>query len=257
MQDRPDTIFVVDPNETAQQTIDRLQGVTGSRLGLGRAFEIVLAEVMKVIQDNWLTLITPEFKAAWIPQLENNPFLLEVPDLGQSEPQQNAQSQTIRTNDNPNVTIRESIRYRIVRTENAGFDRKMFSGTKELKPRRRYQIAQLDPDTGLYRYTEVLGKTWEYLVEFTCSGRTGTTRDYLYKCLEYIMYTNAKLFYEFGLQRALPLGSPRGPVIDDESKMHQKVLTAYFRHEEFYYRPGEVEITSLEYKWDEFQLEQL
>lgn len=253
--DRVPVIFVEDPNETPQETLERLQKVTGGRLGLGRAFELVLPEIMLMIEKNWLTIIPMEFKASWIPQLKDNPVLREIPDLGPAFPQTNVGSEVSSiTTDDPVAKTKESIRYRIVRTENAGFDRKMFSGTKELKPRRRFQIAQMG-DNGLYTYTDVLAKTWEYLVEFSCNGKDALTSDFLYKCFEYILYTNAKLFYSFGLQRFIPLGSPGGDVVDPDTELHRRILSVYFRHEEFYFRKSEVEIGQLAYDWNDFQVD--
>jgi|SRR6185436_17344347 len=247
------TTFIQDDNETPEETVARLAGVTGSRLGYGRAIELVMPEICKVIQDTWHTLIPDDFKVGWLPQLKNNAILKETPDLGPENPDTNIQNLDVKTTDSPTTSFRESIRFTPVRAENAGFARKIFSGTKELKPRFRFQIAKTNSN-GLLEYTYVLAKTNEYMYEFNCFGRDGATANFLYKCFEYICYTNAKLFLEFGLQRAIPMGSPRRPDIDNASKMHRRVLSVYFRHEEYYYRPGEVELTSLDYNWDEFQL---
>lgn len=231
--------------------LQRLNDHIGARKGNGRAIELILPEACFFIESKWLEIVPPEFKADWIRQMQNKEDLLnEIPDLGEETAETNIQNLPGGSTDQPVQSNRSSIRYSMARTENAGFARKMFSGTKELVPRLRYYLGQRNANGDL-EYTKVKAKTQEHLVEFKCSARTKTEMNFYYKALEYIFYTNPKIFGDLGLQRTIPLGSPRRPVVDPKSGMHQKVLSVYMRNEEYFCEGPVIEYTGMEYVWEE------
>jgi len=245
--------FVSNTTETIDETVERINVQLGRRKGYGRAIELILPEACLFMEKKWFELVPKEYMVAWIPQLANNASLNEVPDLGPEYPETNIENATYPTTDTPTVMARNQVRYAIVRTENAGFARKMFSGTKELKPRLRFHVRRLRAN-GVSEWIKVLAHTKEHLVEFKTFARNGGEADFLYKSVEYIIRTNGRIFGDLGMQRCIPLGSPRRSVVDSKSKMHNKVLSVYCRTEEYFYETPVVEFTGMHYVWEEIDM---
>jgi hypothetical protein len=253
MDDKVPVIFVEDPSETFDETLRRLAITTGHRLGSGKTIELILADMSHILEENWLGIFPEDFKANWIPELENNAILREVPDIGEFNPELNPENFTDITVDSPSNRLRSQIRYNIIRSENAGFARKMFSGTKELKPRFRYYRARRN-NKGYYEYTKIYAKTNEHLVEFDCFSRSRTETNFLFKCMEYIFYMRGTIFLDLGLQRFIPLGSPRRMTKDDKTLYFKKTLSVYFRTEEYFYEDPVIQITEASMDWEDFIL---
>lgn len=249
------TYFVTDDTETIDETLTRINQSTGHRKGNGRCIELILPELSLILEKQWLAFFPMEFKQNWIRQLQDNRILNEIPDLGPATSETKSQNFSAPTTDNPTAVTRTSIRYRIMRTEAGGFKRKMFSDTKELMPRLRFNIVSLPNAQGIRSITKVMAKTTEHLVEWEISARNNIEADYFYKCLEYVFYCKRKMISDLGVQRAIPLGSPRHSGIDDQTKMHKKILSVYFRNEEYFYEEPVVEITDASLNWKDINLE--
>jgi hypothetical protein len=247
------TIYVLDPDETIEQTIERLAKETGHRHGPGRAIELMLAEFSTFLEQRWNTIVPGWFKSSWLPQLENHEILEEVPDIGPSSNESIPENYLPSTPDSGQTPLlRTSIRYKPVREENAGFARKMFSNNKELKPRLRYYIITPPREPGGPRWaTKVMARTSEHLYEFDIWARNYFEMTYFYKVMQYIFWTNQKILIDLGIQRAIVLGSPRSPRLDKETKMHVRTLSVYLRTEEFFYEEAVPEIHTVQLNWDD------
>ena len=250
-QDSPTYFFVEDPAEPLTKTFERLNEVTGQRLGYGRCIELALPEACLLMQQNWNTFITRDFKLSWNAQFKyNEAFLDEVPDIGPEEPENNPTTTEPNTGDTPTSVYKTQIRYFITRSENAGFNRKMFASLKELKPRFRFYISRMkDPILKTREIIKVLAKTSEHEVVWTVYARNLAEADFIYKCLEYIFRCHANLFYSLGFQRFIPLGG-YGVSRDKSTNLRRKVLRSYFRIEEFFSEPPIVAISSVEFDWN-------
>ena len=249
------TIFVTDPDESIDETIERLQNETGSRHGPGRPVELIMVEFSSFLEKNWNHIVPGWFKSNWIPQLENSEVVNEVPDIGPESNESIPENFLPTTTDSGETPLlRTAIRYKPAREENAGFARKMFSNNKELKPRLRYHIISPPRELGGPRWvTKVMARTSEHLYEFNIWARNYSEMSYFYKVMQYIFWTNQKILLELGLQRAIVLGSPRAPRLDKTTKMHVRTLSVYLRVEEFFYEEPYPEIASLELNWDDIK----
>lgn len=252
--DIPPVLYVHDPEESLQETLDRLQEITGWRNGYGRSIELILPEISLVLEKLWLSMFPKEFKEGWIRQLKDNKILEEIPDIGEGYPETNPENLITKTTDSPQTKSRSQIRYHIARTEPAGFNKKMFSNVKELGPRFRFWLAKPRAQDSLYEFTKVLTKTNEHLIEWEIYARNKSECHYYFKCLEYIFYNHSKIFLELGLQRFIPIGSTKRMEIDKSNNMYKRTLSTYFRTEEYFYEPPVIELTGASLNWNDFNM---
>lgn len=253
------TLFFMVENETIEEALERLGKETGARKGYGRPIELILRDLSFYIEQNWKTLVPPEFKRRWLKTLENSQLLEEIPDLGPDEWNEttSADNYSAKTTDSPTNRRRTGIRYHIHRQESGGMGPKMFEGPKELFPRRRFDLIrppQIQNGEQVKQVYTVMAKTVESIVYFRIYARTTPERDFFYKATEYIFYTNRKMVAEFGLQRLIPLGMAEEQIYNNKLKMHQKTLAVYTRHEEYFISGPTPIISDVEYNWDDIHV---